>query len=167
MKTFKEYIQTTTPIVIKKPEQCSEYELILFHQMVMKGLQTKITMAGLEEKAEYLGFYYDGTELAAVGAIKKPLAAKFVFQEAGVPDKASHYKFEIGWSFVEPKYRSQGVNQKLSKALLEEVHNVPVFCTIRSENSASVAAFQKLGFQVIGDPFYWNSGALIMLFVKG
>lgn len=107
----------------------------------------------------------DGVPIG-VAVVKNPIATYIpkVFEAAGVPELAAHFKLELGYVNVDPQYRGQNI----SKVLMDMIKHlgVPMYATTRGANSAMQHILQSNGFTPTGNPFKGESGSDLTLWTK-
>lgn len=120
---------------IKELSDCSEYEINMFHDLVVKG--GKVKLKGLRERilnCKLLAFCYNNSnEIIAISSIKRPQKSYIlkVIENARLDRLHTDLQFELGYSFTEVEYRRKGINGYLKKYLLDEIktENCLVFST--------------------------------------
>lgn len=87
----------------------------------------------------------------AVGVLKNPVDSyrQKVFQSAGKPELANRYKLELGYIYVEPEFRSQG----LASDIVKQLSRANVYATTRENNSKMNSILQNAGFTQTGNPY--------------
>lgn len=104
--------------------------------------------------------YYDLAEL-----VKSPMAAVFIAEFEGSPiasgyvlekeaeDYLKHDRYAyLGFMYVKPEFRGQGVNQKILDALLgwaKERGLYEIRLEVFSENLSALRAYEKAGFRAL------------------
>lgn len=87
----------------------------------------------------------------AVGVLKTPMAVyrQKVFQSAGKSELVNKYKLELGYIYVEPDFRSQG----LASGIVNSLSRANVYATTRENNSKMNSILQNAGFVQAGNPY--------------
>ena len=141
--------ETTVNIVIKKPNQFTKEEKKVFIDLVLSGNQnTPSHVKNTFPKLVWVALLYEGNEIKAVSSLKK--GKTDAFENAGVPELADKYPYEIGFSYTSEDSRGKGYNSLIKKKLFNKVSGSGIFGTIRITNKASIIANTKLGFKVVG-----------------
>ena len=144
--------ESTTNVIIKKPNQCTKEEKITFVDLVISGNQNREEhVLKTFRSLVYVGFLYENDEIMAVSSIKK--GRTISFEKAGVPDEAENYPYEVGFSFTSPKSRGKGYNTILKKKMFSKIKGYGVYATIRIDNKASLSVNKKFGFTELGEPY--------------
>ena len=102
--------------------------------------------------------------LAAVAALKTPDATRRrdLFQQAGVPAGWDAHPLDLGWIYVRPAHRGQGLARQLCRDLLQQVPGTGVFSTTRTDNAAMRHILSALGFDPAGHPFPRRDHRLVL-----
>ncbi len=90
--------------------------------------------------------------LAAIAGLKTP-GRRYrheVFTKAEARASAIAYELELGWVFVAPGRRREGIGDGLCRRLLARVPEVGVFATTRPDNDPMVRILVGLGFRRVG-----------------
>jgi len=155
-------------ISCKEPVACTERERQDFARLVRQGFEN--TSADLDTRirsAGCLAFYWEGDTLGAIAALKGPPAQyrATVFRQAAARQNAAEYPLELGWVFVAPGYRGEGIADRLCRMLMARVPATGVFATTRPDNVAMMTILGALGFARIGAPYRRGDEELV-LFVR-
>lgn len=140
--------------------ECSLTEIAAFRDLVIEA--DEVDPVGFDRrlaKAERLIFLYsDESELAGVGAVKRPNEAhrRSVFQSAESLEDSGCFVFEIGWIVVNPAFRNRHLSRELVVAALSVTKNANVFATVRTNNARMQKTNERCGFQPSGQPFRTN-----------
>src|SRR5438128_1855709 len=100
---------------IRPPDDCSPDQLDAFVELVSQGGQVRAT--GLRERigrAHWLGFHYEGHQLAAVAGLKRP-GEKYrarVFRKAKAALPATVFCAELGWVFTREEFRGRRISRQ-------------------------------------------------------
>lgn len=107
----------------------------------------------------------DGYPVGVI-VIKQPFATykTKVFAAAGVPELDTEFNLELGYVMIDPRYRGQGVAQKLA-GLISSIPK-PMYSTTRSNNTTMIHILQSMGFTQTGTSFRGESGAELTLWTK-
>jgi GNAT superfamily N-acetyltransferase len=143
-------------IVTQSSDKLSERELDDFIALVLQG--GEVTSAKLEErirKAERLILLSAAGCLRGIGALKKPHATyrRSVASRSGACLPVSEYPFELGWIFISPSYRRQGLASSIVEAAVSVANGGGIFATSRSENIAMHKPLQTHSFIPTGRPY--------------
>ena len=137
-------------IKIKTPNKCSPNELNSFIQLVKKGGEVNLkTLSNLVKKAQFLAFSYNELNiLIGVGAIKNPNISyrNKVFHKAGLNHLQDQYKIELGWFYVEKKFRRKYIGTKIINNLLDKIKNKKIYAITRTNNKATKHLLENFKF---------------------
>lgn len=154
---------------IKAPAECSERELVEFHDLVLLG--RKVPEKGLlnrVKKCELLAFCYYSDTLVGVSSVKHPSEnyRKSVINKAQLDMAWQELDFEIGYSCTSPDVRRNGISQELKKRLLESMksHKGKIFSTTAIKSSQSF--LEQNGFAKSGNPYDGDNDKGIIFYVK-
>lgn len=158
------------PIQPKRPCECTENEIREFVSEVKKG--NEVESSGLINRvknADILVFARDtNLNLIGVGAVKCPKRSYLnrIFSKAGVSAESSKYKLEIGYFYVDPNYRKNGIGSKIMQAINQHLHGENCFATTKSDTMQNILT--KYGFQKIGKEYKSDSGDYkLELYING
>jgi GNAT superfamily N-acetyltransferase len=143
---------------VKQPLGCTDAEIAAFCCFVRQG--GEVEPEGLEDRARRaraLVFLYVDSVLVGVAALKRPTAAyrDCVFRNAGVSQKASPFRFELGWVFVPPEHRGRGYSRVIAGAAMSQTDGALAFATTRADNTLMQKTLKHLGFARLGGS--WKS----------
>ena len=152
---------------ILTPDACSGAERRAFARMVLAGFPGASDLDRRVRDAKWLAFHYAGDTLAAVAALKwrSESYRDEVFSLAEAPVSAAEDRVELGWIFVMPSCRRQGLAKELCGQLMARVPTSQVFATTRPDNEPMIRILQALGFMRVGRP-YRRRGEQLALFVR-
>lgn len=125
---------------------------------VQRNLQQAVNIVWASDHGRTMG----------VVVLKRPIPSykDYVFQSAGVANQAQHYNQELGYVYVLPKYRAQGVGAKMLRIMNRNVQQ-PVFATTRENNRTINTILKWAKFDVTGDPWASSRGNYrIMLWTR-
>jgi GNAT superfamily N-acetyltransferase len=153
------------------PHACDAAQLEAFERMVREGFEG--SDAGLSRRihaARWLAFHCIGpTTLAAIAALKAP-APEYrddVFAKADAGMDPQPFGLELGWVFVLPEQRRQGVAAALCRTLLAREPGHAIFATTRPDNAAMIGILSVLGFDLVGKPYrHVRRGEDLSVFVR-
>lgn len=153
---------------LRAPVACTEVERREFARLVLEGFPAARDLERRVRNAKWLAFHYtDGDTLAAIAALKAP-GERYrddVFDKAVAPAGAADFELELGWVFVVPRHRRQGIGKGLCQRLLAHVPATPIFATTRHDNDSMMRILVALGFARVGRPFPRRDEQLV-LFVR-
>ena len=142
---------------LKEPISCTEEERREFARLVREGFRgSDESLPDRIRNAKWLGFHYAaGDNLTAIAALKAPDARyrNDVFNSADAGVGSAGYELELGWVFVFPDERGQGIAGDLCRKLLARSPRSPVFATTRPNNDPMIKILLGLGFARVGKPF--------------
>lgn len=153
---------TTMPeMIVRSPSDCSNIEIGDFIAFVRAG--GEVSIQGLVERihgAVALVFARINGLVVGVAALKQPQASyrRRVSSDSGAPIPATEFPYELGWVYVSPESRRNGLSLLLSQAALAESKGAGVFATSRTDNIAMHRSLAKLGFESTGSPFMSGRG---------
>jgi ribosomal protein S18 acetylase RimI-like enzyme len=151
---------------LKEASACTEAERREFAPLVRQGFEgSDEGLDGRIRDANYLAFYYAaGDTLAAVAALKAPSDRHRddVFKKADARVSPADYRLELGWVFVVPGHRGNGVAESLCRLLLARVPTACVFATTRPTNTSMIRILLALGFARVGKPYPRRNEQLVL-----
>jgi GNAT superfamily N-acetyltransferase len=157
-------------LVAQSPQSFTETEIQDFIAMVRAGGEVEEAVLKRNVRnAKCLVFLRRGLCLTGVAALKNPLPThrKTIKSKAGVAIKASEFPFELGYFFVLPSARRQGLSVELARAALSAIGVEGVFATSRIDNVGMHTTLRKFGFVKAGTPYPSDRGNhQLQLFVR-
>ena len=154
----------------RRPGACRSEDLASFESLVLEGGEVKpIGLQRRIKRAEILAFANDARTLIGVGALKRPDNDYQidVFKKAGGNLLTSDFPFELGWVYVNPACRRDGVGQRIVDVILSAAADRHVFATARVENGQIHRRLERSGFVREGTAFPSELGAhMLILFVR-
>lgn len=110
-------------------------------------------LSGLQ-RAAIIGWAESDDQLVAIRALKNPLSAyrSKVFDASGSHYDSMNYAYELGYSYVDPSFRNQGISMQLGKTVMSKTSK-GVFSTTRSDNIAAIKGLKNMGFKEAGDAY--------------
>ncbi len=157
-------------LLVKSPGACSNVEIGAFIAFVRAG--GEVSIQGLVERirgAAALAFARLDGLLVGVAALKQAQASyrRRVSAESGAPLPVAEFPYELGWVYVLPKARRNGLSLSLSQSILATSIGAGVFATSRTDNIAMHRSLDKLGFESTGNPFTSGRGKhTLQVFVR-
>lgn len=157
-------------IVAQPPGSFSEAELEDFIAMVRAGGEVGDTV--LEQNirsAKRLVFLRQGGCLRGIAALKNPLLSyrEKIEEKTSIELKASQFPFELGYVFVLPSARRQGLSMELTDAALLASEGKGVFATSRTDNDGMHVTLGKFSFVKAGPTYKSRDGTHnIQLFLR-
>src|SRR3989338_7075829 len=143
-------------IVMHPPQVFAETEIQDFMAMVRAGGEVGDTV--LEQNvrnAKCLVVARQASCLVGVAALKNPQASyrQSIKAKAGVAVDTQDFPFELGYVFVLPSARRQGLAVKLCRAALAPADGKRVFATARTNNDGMNAILPMFAFSKTGRPY--------------
>jgi predicted GNAT family N-acyltransferase len=143
-------------VIVKSSAEFSKLEIGYFIACVRAG--GEVSFQGLVERirnATALVFVKIDGGLVGVAALKRPQVSyrRSVSSRCGIALSAAEFPFELGWVFVSPEARSQGLSLLLAQAALTRSGGAGVFATSRTDNIAMHRSLAKVGFHPTGNPY--------------
>lgn len=148
-------------LVATPPTECDTATILSFIELVRVG--GEVGGAVLESNVRtahcLLRLYRDGY-LSGVAALKNPLASyrQRIEDKTGVPVLPSSFPFELGYVFVLPEAREQGIAGKLVHAACEVAGDKGLFATSRTNNQRMHATLERAGFRTFGRIYNSSDG---------
>ena len=152
---------------IKTINECTPRELADFEWLEAEG--NTVPRVQLE-RVKLIGFYYEGDELIATRALKKPYLGYKVglFRRAQMERFHVYYSWESGYSYTVPRFRQNGLSTILLRALINHraawPHNI--YATTLMHNTPVIKVFLRVNGKPIGRPFCSPSGMVMVLRLK-
>lgn len=143
-------------LLVKSPGDCSNLDIELFIAFVRAG--GEVSVQGLTERvrsAAALVFVRVNGNVVGVAALKQPQATyrRRVSSESGAPLTAAEFPYELGWVYVSPESRGNGLSCLLSRAAIAASNGAGVFATSRTDNVAMHRSLGKVGFVPVGKTY--------------
>jgi len=132
----------------------------------------EVSAVGLEEKiqaAHRLIFSVHSRPLTGIAAVKNPLdsyRAK-ISRKAGVALPKTEWPFELGWVFVAPAARENGLSKRLVACALHGLV-ANIFATARTDNDGMLRVLRRFDFLPYGADYESEEtpGARIQIFKR-
>ncbi len=157
-------------LVAKPPEAFSEPEILDFMALVHAGNEVEnVVLERNVRNAKCLVFGRQASCLVGVAALKIPLSSyrQNIESKVVVALNEMEFPFELGYVFVLPSARLQGLAMKLCQAGLSLAEGRGVFATVRTNNDGMTMVLAKVGFSKAGQPYLSRRGDYrIQLFVR-
>lgn len=137
------------------PDQIDAQTLQALAQLISIGSEVDGTMVLRNLKAaSSIAYAMDGQNPVGVIVLKNPVESyrNKVFQAAGVPELEQNYKLELGYVYMLPEYRTQGVSARLLRLMNRSI-TVPAFATTRENNTTINTILKFAGFKQTGEPY--------------
>lgn len=163
-------MSTEHTLVAQPPQAFTENEMQDFMAMVRAG--GEVGDAVFEENvrnAKCLVVVRQASCLLGVAALKNPKASyrQNIKAKAKAAVDAQDFPFELGYIFVLPSARRQGLAVKLCRAALAPADKKGVFATARTNNDGMTAILPTFGFLKTGRPYgSVRGGHQLQLFVR-
>jgi GNAT superfamily N-acetyltransferase len=157
-------------LVSKPPEAFSEPEILDFMALVHAGNEVgNVVLERNVRNATCLVFGRQASCLVGVAALKNPLTSyrQNIESKAVVALNDMEFPCELGYEFVLPSARLQGLAVKLCQAALSLAEWRGVFATARTNNDGMAVVLAKVGFSKAGQPYRSSrSDYRLQLFVR-
>lgn len=155
-------------VVVKTPAQCSGEEIEEFvrllkcsETMFIQGIEKRVLSAYL------LALLYDNNKVVGCMGLKNPSSSYVEDLESYTGISLRNYPLEIGWLFIQPPYRHQGLSEDLRSSLLSFAQNIGIFTTVDNEAKKAHNILIHHNFKKIGSSYKSSlSGKNLQLFVK-
>lgn len=167
-----ELLVETNDIVyqISSPSELTSQQLEDMSQLISSGQEVTMSVVNRNLKnAVSIAYAYDNGIPVGVIVLKNPVASyrTKVFNEAGVPELASTYQAEIGYTYVLPEYRTRGVGVRLCRVMVNSISS-PIYATTREQNTTINKLLKFAGFNETGDKWQSDRGNYnLILWTKG
>lgn len=151
--------------LLKEPIDCTEGERLEFARLVREGFPAARSLESRIRQATCLAFYYTaGDMLTAVAALKAPTDRyrERAFRQAGARVSPAEYPLELGWVFVVPPHRRNGIAEGLCRHLVARASTSGVFATTRPDNVSMIRILGALGFVRVGEPYPRRNEELVL-----
>jgi len=156
--------------ILRRPGACTPEQRAGFAELVCEGFNShRDTLGARILAARSLGFHYTDGSLCGIAALKPPDAAtrSLIFHGAGATASPDDYHDELGWLYVVPERRRQGIAGDLVKRLLATVPAAPVFATTRRDNAPAQQLLRAFAFRRVGQPFRRRDEELLLFLRPG
>ena len=154
----------------RRPGELTEPEIQDFIAMVRKGGEVGgVVLEANVRNAECLLVARRASYLVAVAALKIP---KITYRtkiggKSGVTVSSEAFPFELGYLFVLPIARNQGIGRKLCEDAVHTAASKGVFATARTDNQGMHAILSAVGFSKAGEPYTSGRGShRLQLFLR-
>lgn len=150
------FIHMQQAIVVQSPKLVSALSLDAFARLVLEG--GEVQSVGLRERIERayrLAFLNFGEQTVAIGAIKQPVLKyrNETFAKAALADIASEYEYELGWLYVSPRFRKNGLAAQIVGALVDTVENNGLYATSKEMNTNMHSVLLRNNFRHDGKSY--------------
>lgn len=145
----------------KQPIECDDKEINDFcnvlrtsNLVMIDGIKSRVL------KSHYLSFCYSGLSyLIGIRSIKNPIQSykEHIFSLAEISELNDLLKYEYGWYYVDPHYRSKGIGDKLFHSLNNTVDPKNIYSVVREDNEIMIKKIEKRGMERVGRPFKTNA----------
>jgi predicted GNAT family N-acyltransferase len=145
----------------KPPAEWAAKTLSEFEVLVREG--GEVATAGLADQianAATLACHHAGNKLVGVAGLKRPRSSyrNKVSVRSGFELSKSAFPFELGWVYVRPEGRGDGLSKQLVAACLAVAGSAGVFATTREVNDPMRCCLAKSGFRRVGAPYKGERG---------
>jgi predicted GNAT family N-acyltransferase len=157
---------TALSIQISTPAKAGRKKLQQFHDLVLWGEQVNANFLMKRiNNCELLAFGWIESDLAGIAALKNPAAhhKAEVFGEAGKPEEAMQYAYELGYAVTSENYQHQGICKQLIKALLDAYAGAWCYATTKNDYMRTLLA--ALGFEKLGESYQNPEGETLDLYI--
>lgn len=155
---------------IKEVINCSDHEINMFHDLVVKG--GKVKLKGLRQRilnCKLFAFCYNNSnEIIAVSSIKRPQKSYIlkVIKNARLDRLHTDLQFELGYSFTEVGYRRNGINGALKRQLLDRMKEEDCLVFSTTAITSSQIFLQNNGFICYGKSYNGENDSDIKYYEK-
>ena len=136
--------------------EMSEKDQIEIQGLIIKGNEANASLVENRLYSSALTAYFkDGDSIMATTSIKIPETYYIneVFNKALTYLNPSKYIFELGYVFVESRYRNQKLASILCAELMNKFKNEHLFSTTRTDNLGMQSILHTLGFEPSGKSY--------------
>jgi predicted GNAT family N-acyltransferase len=143
-------------IVVISPSDCSEQETRDFCDLATKGGQVARTgLKDLVGQAKALAFLRLNEVSIGIAGLKLPRDnyRKRQFANAKSGLDPVEFPYELGWVYVEEKFRGRQYSRKLVQQLLKSSEDQNVYATSRETEERMHRTLRKCGFTRVGTPW--------------
>ena len=150
--------------------EMSEKDQIEIQGLIIKGNEANASLVENRLYSSALTAYFkDGDSIMATTSIKIPETYYIneVFSKALTYLNPSKYIFELGYVFVESRYRNQKLASILCAELMNKFKNEHLFSTTRTDNLGMQSILHTLGFEPSGKSYLSLSKTkLLQLYIR-
>ena len=148
-----------TAISAQSPKEYSAEDIAAFMQMVKEGGEVDpATLPAFVDRALVLVTAHLHGRLVGIGAIKRPYDEyrARVFAKAKSLLDPTKFEFELGWFYISPAARGNGLASELVQALMPALASRAAYSTSRTNNDRMHASLRRAGFVPEGAPYPSN-----------
>jgi GNAT superfamily N-acetyltransferase len=155
----------------RPPSSLSKAEIQDFVAMVRAGgeVGSDVLEQNVRSAESLVTAHNKGECLIGVAALKRPTQSyrtKIEGKSGAKLDQAG-FPFELGYVFVLPSARGQGLATRLCEAALAGRDSVNIFATTRVGNVPMAKALREIGFETYGQPYASGRGKYrLQLYVR-
>ena len=140
--------------ILLKPSECSKDEINQFYNMIKRNENLKtIGLKRRIKKSKILVFNYNNNnELRGIGALKIPSKNYInkIFNLAGISHLNKDYHLEIGYLYVDRKYRQKGISKSITENIVLFSQDNNIFAVVRTDNKPAKKNLFNYGFRKSG-----------------
>lgn len=152
--------------IVKPPQQCTWNELDAFRSFLPKLWITSDSLIKRIGRCYLLGLCFDDSTLIWISAIKHPQGSWRHSIMEGTDIKLSSRRWEYGYAYVSSNYRWRGISKRLF-ALLQKKTDMPLYATVKIDNTPMLKILNGLGFirkwDIFSNP---ETGDSLFVYVK-
>lgn len=148
--------QTSYTLVARPPKFFGSDDIASFKELVRIGGEVNDqTLSSLVSGSLLLAFARRNETLVAIGAVKRPNDSyrTKIFLKAGVLERMADFEHELGWIYVDPAARGNGLSRKIVDVLLTAPTSGHLYATSRVNNLAMHTTLKHFGFTEAGAPY--------------
>ncbi len=114
-------------------------------ELIMERLENSLVTAWLQLENRIVG----------TATIKSPEFSyrSFVVEKAALGRTPENISLELGYVFVLPSFRNQGLALQLCNSLIQQIPNLSIFATTRHDNSGMKSILHTLNFSKEGNSY--------------
>ncbi|UCD23108.1 MAG: GNAT family N-acetyltransferase [Gemmatimonadota bacterium] len=143
--------------IIKGPSACTHLERSEFARLVRFGFDgSDDGLLARIRDAKWLAFHYgESNTLNGIAGLKVPADRQRanIFEKAAPDVDSEAYELELGWVYVAPDQRGNGIATDICRRLMDRERARCVFATTRSDNNSMIKILRVLGFERVGREF--------------
>jgi GNAT superfamily N-acetyltransferase len=164
------WMRSEITVLSQMPKALAQAELTEIQRLVIAGGEVNPhTLPTLMSRAFALAYATSARRIVAVGGLKCPHSSyrASVFRKASAQLDPSQFPFELGWIYVTPSVRGQGIADAIVTSLVQRLGGAAAYATSRVDNARMHASLIRASFAPHGEAYSSQLGSVpLQLFVR-